>query len=130
MSSRWREFRGGHRPKPQLRPNTCHLCRAPVIWARIRGPSRSGRRAYLPFPVERCPPGTAGNIALTAGLFLDGQAPLAEEVSVATAYRSHRDNCPALPPKPKQATPATPATPPRSFSAQSFTTKKRSGGSR
>jgi len=130
VNSRWQELRGkphnGRRRKP--RPNTCPYCRRPVIWARVKGPRRGGKRFHVPFPIERCAPGT-GNYALSVGFFFqEGVAQLAELVAIGTSYRSHRDNCPALPAKTK--TPAPPAAPPRAFSADSFATKKRSGGSR
>lgn len=97
---------------------SCALCGTSVIWARIKGPAKSGRRAYIPFPVERCAAGQ-GNVALTLPLFAfpDGKALLAELVLNGTTYRSHRDHCPGTPPR----LPAAPA----SFSAASFDGKKR-----
>lgn len=109
---------------------TCALCKAEVIWARIKAtPARSGGRAYVPFPVERCAAGE-GDIALGLPLFAfpDGAALLAEYVNQRTTYRSHRDHCPEQP-KPKHPTtpaPTTPAPSPRqrSFSAANFGGKK------
>jgi hypothetical protein len=101
---------------------SCALCNASVIWARIKAAPKSGGRAYVPFPVERCDAG-AGDIALTLPLFKfpDGEALLAELVDNGTTYRSHRDHCPGRPP----ASPGpAPATTPASFSAANFGGKK------
>lgn len=102
---------------------TCALCKASVIWARIKAPPKSGGRAYVPFPVERCAPG-AGNVALVLPMFRfpDGEAFLAEIVSNATTYRPHRDHCPGRPPAPGPTAPAP--APPASFSAANFGGKK------
>lgn len=98
----------------------CALCKASVIWARIKAPPKSGGRAYVPFPVERCPAG-AGDIALGLPLFPfpDGKALLAERVTNGTGYRSHRDHCPGVPTSPGPTT-----TTPASFSAANFGRKK------
>jgi hypothetical protein len=76
----------------KARPNTCQLCRRPVIWARLKVRGKEGGRAYKPFAVERCQPGK-GTIALTTAMFLDGEAPIAELVTIGTSYRSHREHC-------------------------------------
>ena len=108
--------------------NTCPLCNAPVIWARIaRERRRFGGRHHVPIPIERCPPGT-GDIALAVGLFINGrEAPLAEKVSIGTTYRSHRDHCSAL--GSSATTSTTNAAAPKAFSAANFNRKTR-GGSR
>lgn len=137
MSSRWREFRGERRPPPKRRPaNTCYLCGAEgIIWARFRPKRvRRGGRAFVPFPVERCEPGT-GNVALSSGLFRDfrgtpdGAVPLAEIVATGTSYRAHREHCSALT-KTKTPVATPPAPAPSAFSASSFSRKKSRGGSR
>jgi hypothetical protein len=99
---------------------TCTRCGLSVIWARIKAPPKSGGRAYVPFPVERCAAGT-GNVALGLPLFAfpDGEALLAEIVDNGTTYRSHRDHCPG-----PLLGPSTPATAPASFSAANFGGKK------
>lgn len=98
--------------------SSCALCKASVIWARIKAPPKSGGRAYVPFPVERCAAGT-GDVALTLPMFPfpDGEALLAEVVGNGTTYRSHRDHCPEKPPA---------STPAPSFSAANFGGKKAS----
>jgi hypothetical protein len=98
---------------------TCDRCGLSVIWARIKAPPRSGGRAFVPFPVERCAPGT-GNVALDLPLFTfpDGEALLAEIVNNGTTYRSHRDHCPG------PLGPTSPAQAPASFSAANFGRKK------
>jgi hypothetical protein len=99
---------------------TCALCKASVIWARIKAPPKSGGRAFVPFPVERCEAGR-GDIALTLPLvkFPDGEALLAERVTNGTTYRSHRDHCPGHAP-----TSPAPAPPRSSFSADNFGRKQ------
>lgn len=123
------EYRKPRAPASKGKPPArCALCQAPIIWARMPNePRRFGGRHHTPFPVERCPPGT-GDIALTLGLFVGHQAPLAERVAIGTGYRSHRDHCPALG---KSAnTSSRSAAAPKSFAAANFTRKKRpaSGG--
>jgi hypothetical protein len=124
--SRWREreFFRAVRPRRKRAPGTCPWCRCSVIWARIRSPRpRGGGRTFVPFVVEKCAEGD-GNIALSIGLFHEGEAPLAQVVAIGTTYRSHRDNCPGLPPKTKLA-----ATSPAAHSAKSFNRKRNTGGS-
>jgi hypothetical protein len=120
----WKDYRVPKKPLPTAnrRPDTCPFCRLEVIWARFRPPKvRSGGRAFVPFPVEACAPGT-GNIALTTALFTDfrgqsggGAPPLAELVSNGTGYRSHRDHCPKAP------------APPKAFSATSLPSDRKQG---
>jgi hypothetical protein len=88
----------------------------------MQAPKRQGKRPYVPVPIDRCPPGT-GDIALSNALFAFGDASIAERVGNGTAYRLHRDHCPAL------AANKTSAAPPKAFSAASFRKFQR-GGSR
>jgi hypothetical protein len=79
--------------------------------------------------VERVPAGD-GDVALTMGLFVHGEAPLAEKVAIGTGYRMHREHCPALS---KSAAPSNPrAAAPKAFSAANFSNGKKParGGSR
>jgi hypothetical protein len=122
--TRCHPFEGKHVDETPLETRsrrTCALCHASVIWARIKAPPKSGGRAYVPFPVERCEAGR-GDIALELPLFRfpDGEALLAQVVNNGTTYRSHRDHCPGRPPSsPGPTTTTTPAA----FSAASFDKK-------
>lgn len=132
--SDWRTHRGaiGHDPRERQprKKKVCHLCGREVIWAQIVGPRRQGGRAFIPCPVERVPAGT-GDVALSMGLFVHGEAPLAEKVANGTGYRMHRDHCPAL--VKSTTTNSNPrAAAPKAFSAANFSNGKKParGGSR
>ena len=128
----WRTYRSAGRNPRERQPRkkkVCPLCQTEVIWAQIAGPRRQGGRAFIPIPIERVAAGT-GDVALTMGLFVHGEAPLAEKVSIGTGYRMHREHCPALV---KSAPTSNPrAAAPKSFSAANFSNGKKParGGSR
>lgn len=73
--------------KPK-RPSICHSCKAQVIWVLLERKRQ---------PIEKCPPGVAGDVALEpefVGFESAGGLARAVFVGSSTGYRRHIDSCP------------------------------------